>query len=88
MVMEELAEFPGGDPGLSQGSTVIQVQQVDEQYYLFLPASADSKQLKLNCDLKEGQRLYVAGDRTQTGQMPRKAWRWTLWPRRRRDSTR
>ena len=43
VVMEELAEFPVETLGYSQGSTVIQVQQVDEQYYLFLPASADSK---------------------------------------------
>lgn len=67
VVMEELAEFPVETLGYSQGSTVIQVQQVDEQYYLFLPASADSKQLKLNCDLKEGQRLYVAGDKNPDG---------------------
>ena len=67
VVMEELAEFPVETLGYSQGSTVIQVQQVDEQYYLFLPASADSKQLKLNCDLKEGQRLYVAGDKNLDG---------------------
>lgn len=43
VVMEELAEFPVETLGYSQGSTVIQVQQVDEQYYLFLPASADSQ---------------------------------------------
>ena len=63
----ELAEFPVKSIRYSQGSTVIGVQQVDEQDYLFLPASADSKQLKLNCELQEGQRLYVAGDKALDG---------------------
>lgn len=63
----ERAEFPVDSLCYAQDGTNVKVQQVEGRYYLFLPASADSKQLVLSCNLQEGQHLYVAGDKMPDG---------------------
>lgn len=64
---ESLSEFPLDSLSYSTGSTIIRVQDVDGVSYLFLPASTDSQNLKLNCTLAEGEILYVAGDKLPDG---------------------
>lgn len=62
-----LPAFPVDSLCYAQDKTVIRVQQVGEQHYLFLPASADGSKLKLDCTLQEGASLYVAGDKAPDG---------------------
>lgn len=47
--------------------TLVHVQDVDGELYLFLPASADPEELKLCCALEKGETLYAAGDRLPDG---------------------
>ena len=62
-----LSVFPLDSLSYSTGSTIIRVQDVDGVSYLFLPASTDRQNLKLNCTLAEGEILYVAGDKLPDG---------------------
>lgn len=62
-----LSAFPLDSLSYSTGSTIIRVQDVDGRSYLFLPASTDSQNLKLNCTLAEDEILYVAGDKVPDG---------------------
>lgn len=64
---EKLPEFPIGEVSYSSGGSVIKVQYVDGTPYLFLPSSADSKNLILNCALSDGESLYVSGSRKKDG---------------------
>lgn len=60
-------QFPMESLCYSSNGTVVRAQSVEDETYLFLPASADNTCLVLNCDLKEGQLLYVAGDKLPEG---------------------
>ena len=65
--VRSLSAFPLDSLSYSTGSTIIRVQDVDGSSYLFLPASTDSQNLKLNCALAEDEILYVAGDKLPDG---------------------
>lgn len=64
---EPQVSFPVEQLTYSAGSTVIRPQMVEEQLYLFLPASADLSTFCLDCGLTDNQALWISGDRNETG---------------------